>query len=106
MSIQLVLLDDAYFLRCGDRESDAFPYGEPLDTTLDGQRYIALVDVRGRTQEVESILPEWVYCVSGSVHDVEIIEDDEDEEEEEIDIEAQEPDELAEPAPERTVASR
>lgn len=100
--LELVLLDDVYFLRANGRESDAYPYGEPLDCTLEGQRYVALVDVRGRTSEVESVLPEWVYAVSGSIPDVQIVEDEDDEEE----AEETEEDELEEPEREKTIAEK
>ena len=94
-NIELVFMEDAYFLRVGTEESQAEEYGCALDwTARDGRRFLALCEVKPHTDDVESMLDEWVYQVSG-VPDVEIVEDedgedadDEDGEDETMEIEA------------------
>lgn len=89
-NVELVFMEDAYFLRCGAEESQAEEYGCSLDwTARDGRRFLALCDVKPHTDDVESLLDEWVYQVTGAV-DVEIVEDEgEDEDDgEEIEIDA------------------
>jgi hypothetical protein len=79
-NFQLILGEDFYFLRCGDKDSDAVPYGEPLYANFDGARYLAMVDVKPRSSEVESVLDEWVTPISSETCDVEIVEEDDAEE--------------------------
>lgn len=96
-NLQLVFLSDAYYLRCGAEESQAEEYGQPLDwTARDGRRFLALVDLKPHTEDVESLLDEWVYCVS-EAPDVEIVEDEEEDEEEGTEVEVEEPEEEGTP---------
>lgn len=92
-NLELVLLEDCYYLRCGDEHSEAEVYGDPLDwTARDGRRYVAFVVEKPRTDDVESGLDEWVYQVSG-VPEVEIVEGEDDEEEEAGAVEVEEDEE-------------
>ena len=101
--VRLVTVPDGYKLALGDDESELVLFGDPLEWEApNGKRYLAFVDLpEGADEEaenVESLLPSWVYEAKPLEH-VEP-EDEEDEGDGEDDEDEGEGDEVPDGADE------
>ena len=89
--VRLLTVPDGYKLALGDDESELVPFGEPLEWEApNGKKYLAFVDLpEGADEEaenVESLLPSWVYEAKALEHvEPEDEEDDEDDEDDDGD---------------------
>lgn len=89
---KIITYDDCYSLELYGVESEAVPYGQPLEWTRsdngDGQdHWLAYCDLDLATDEVFTTLEFYVYC-NGRGVEVEIEDADDDGDEEEVLIEA------------------
>jgi hypothetical protein len=89
--VRLLTVPDGYKLCLGEDESELVPFGEPLEWEApNGKKYLAFVDLPegagDEAQNVESLLPSWVYEAKALEHvEPEDEEDDEGDEDDEDD---------------------
>ena len=87
--VRLLTVPDGYKLALGDDESELVPFGEPLEWEApNGKKYLAFVDLPegagDEAQNVESLLPSWVYEAKALEH-VEPEDEEEDDEDDDED---------------------